>query len=399
MEEGVNMTVSRLCASLGIESYPEKFEELYEKIDKSCAIPYGEDYLASLESEYSLFGEHYGEVIDAYRELTLDRNLSLWCALAVNFVTGNAEKCEIRSLNFPKTEGSASDMMRLFVLASLVPSCAELYAAHGFSQKEILDILEVFKRCLALSKVALKRPGYKDSYYGWTLIYMFCEMFDYGSFNFQFVEIKDKIKLLKNKTTGECAFFFTEGRFHRDGKALGDAGFTDEEGAFDADFTESETEYTAHLIVNARVSKELSVLKKSEWETLVEDGDEALGLHIPSGVDFSKEAIDESLKTGLEIAKKRFPEYSPKIITCASWLLDPALRTLLGEGSRIVAFGERFIRCPGKASLGRSGFSFVFLGYSCPDSELPENTSLRRKLKKQYLDGGFTYGYRGFIVD
>ena len=393
------MTLTELCALLEIESYPEKFEELYQNLDKSSAIPYGEDYLESLQSEYSLFGEHYADVLDAYRALVADERLSLWCTLAVKFVTGNAKKSEIKSLKFPKAEGAGADMMRLFVLLPLVPGCAELYAAHGYSKQEILSVLEVVNRCLALSRVFLGRPGYKDSYYGWTLIYLFCEMFDYGSFNFQFVRFEEKIKLLKNKTTGECALFFTEGRFHRDGKTLGDAGFTDDEGAFDADFTETDTEYTAHLIVNARVSKELTVLKKSEWEVIIEEGDEALGLHIPSGVDFSKEAIDESLKIGREIAKKTFPEYSPKLITCGSWLLDPTLRTLLGDSSRIVAFAERFIRCPGKASSGRAGFSFVFRGYSCPDSELPEDTSLRRKMKNHYLGGGYTYGYRGFIVD
>ena len=57
-----------------------------------------------------------------------------------------------------------------------------------------------------------------------------------------------------------------------------------------------------------------------------------------------------------------------------------------------------FLRYPGGVSNGRGGFSFVFLGYE-ENADLPEDTSLRRKLKAHYLGGGNTYFVPGFIID
>jgi hypothetical protein len=100
------------------------------------------------------------------------------------------------------------------------------------------------------------------------------------------------------------------------------------------------------------------------------------------------------------MAKERFPERKPKIVYCNSWLLDPQLGELLGDESKIVAFGNRFMRFPYGEGNGRAGFSFVFLGYKEDDlASLPEDTGLRRKLKAFYLDGGNTAFVPGFMTD
>ena len=67
------------------------------------------------------------------------------------------------------------------------------------------------------------------------------------------------------------------------------------------------------------------------------------------------------------------------------------------EGSKIVAFGNRFNRYPGD-SKGKEVFSFVFTTPVDDWNDLPENTTLERNLKKLYLSCGFVHAFAGVIL-
>jgi len=124
-------------------------------------------------------------------------------------------------------------------------------------------------------------------------------------------------------------------------------------------------------------------------------GGEAFGLRAKA-----KNFSPEEMKEGIEFAKEKFPEHHPKIVFCSSWLLDPQLSELLGENSKIIGFANKFMRFSYAPRRGRMGFEFVFPGYSQDKlEELPENTSLRRKLKAFYLNGGSTVFVPGFMTD
>lgn len=390
------MNFKELAAFLGIEEYPEKMEEVYEKMDKSEAETFNESALRTLEDEYSIFGEHYENVLAGAKALFEDKELCLWCLTMCNFVKVTTKE-ESAKAPFPVKEGIAADMMRVFPLLALVPNAVKLFSAHGFSHDEIKGIFNVFKISLRLSGIAVNKPAFTSTYYGWTRVYLYCEMFDCGSFNFQFKKFADPVVLLKNKKSGEFAALITEGRFHKAGRTLGDVGYAEEDGAFDAEFSETDEAYIGREAINNVASGEKKTYKKSEWDCVLKAGDDVIGLHIPRNVDFSDEAIEKSFTDGARMALERFPEYNPKFLVCSSWLLDPGLEDLLGSESRIVKFGKRFLRYPPKAGNGRGGYSFVFLGYE-ENENLPEDTSLRRKLKAHYLSGGNTYFYPGIIT-
>ena len=69
---------------------------------------------------------------------------------------------------------------------------------------------------------------------------------------------------------------------------------------------------------------------------------------------------------------------------------------MTGEGSKLSGFANTFIRYPLKGK-GRNGFSNVFPGHRGPESDLPENTTLQRKIKALYLNGGHTWGAGGIV--
>lgn len=392
------MELKELAAKLEIEEYPEKFEEIYKNLGGDNTKFFDKEAFDKLEAEYKILDEYYDEVMAVAEELRADPELSMWASVVTEFVKG-ATREDTAKMPFPKRDSSANDMMTIFPLLALAPMTIEFYKSHGFSTEEIHGIFNVYRISLRLFKVANGRAGY-GGYYGWTRFYVYGDIYDYKTFNFQFKKLAAPVMLLRNRESGEFSVIMTEGQFHSSGLVLGAAGCEDEEGSFDAEFSETDEEWVAHEAVGGYVCRELSSFKKSEWECIVTPEDEVISLHIPRNVDFSAEAIDESIDVGLKMAKERFPEHKPKIVFCNSWLLDPQLAELLGDESKIVAYGNRFMRFPNGKGNGRAGFSFVFLGYDQEKlEELPEDTSLRRKLKAFWQNGGNIAFVPGFMTD
>jgi hypothetical protein len=393
------MTLKEIAKELGISEYPERLDEIYENKENLDYSFLDEKTLKEYNEEYNLFREFTDSVFRAASEIAKNEALSTYLVVVSEYVKTSPYPVGA-VVPFPTVDlGLATDMMRLFPLLSMIPDWARRYTEHGFCDEEIVDIFKVIHISLTLSKAALGRDGYADGYFDWTLIYALCEMFDYGSFNFQFVKLASPIIMLKNKNTGKHVLMMTDRVFHKDGRVLGSPGFCDEEGSFSADFIETDEAYIGHTACDSLVSSEVSTFKKDEWECVLKDGDDMLSVHIPRNTDLSPEAIWKSYEGGMKMARERFPEYNPKYLHCASWIIDAQLEKLLGEKSRNVGFGKTFLRFPLRSKRGRDGFVFVFLGHRGPESELPEDTSLRRKIKELYLNGGYTYASGGIVAD
>ena len=210
--------------------------------------------------------------------------------------------------------------------------------------------------------------------------------------------ISDDFALKQDGKVYGIAFVYEAYGLITNKKLLGDAGYTDEEGSFDCALVETDDEYIGYPAVNNVISSKKITVKKADYDGVLTKEDYVIGLHIPRNVDFSDEAIEASLRGAVPIIRERFPEWQPKMYFCSTWLNDPGLEALLGSESRIVKFGKRFLRYPGGAANGRGGYGFVFLGYE-ENEDLPEDTSLRRKLKAHYLNGGYTYFTPGIICD
>src|SRR5699024_8014369 len=82
-----------------------------------------------------------------------------------------------------------------------------------------------------------------------------------------------------------------------------------------------------------------------------------------------------------------FPAYEGVPFLCTSWLLSPALKECLPEGSRIRSFQDEYE----VTDVFPEPDSFLTWVYKRPDipvADLPEDTSLQRNLKKYLLAGG-----------
>jgi hypothetical protein len=393
------MKLCELAQKYGIEELPEWLSEYYDE-NAAPHFAFDRDFLLDVEERLGAFtSAHIDNVLSAAEDIKKDKDACAWLTAICKYLeTCDGDEARLTRKLIPANYAEVSELYPLFALVAMIPRMEAVYRAHGFDGEALRDNFRVFEISLRLSGIAQHKPAFTLTYYYWSMHYTLCEIFDYGSFNFQIKKLGNNVKLFRNKNTGEYVLFQTEGTMHREGKTLGDAGFTDEEGSFTCEFTETDDEYIGNPAVNNRISKERIAIKKADYVEVLNKDDEVIGLHIPRNVDFSPEAIEASLRGAVEIIKNQFPEWKPKMYVCSSWLLDPGLEDLLGSESRIVKFGKMFKRYPGGVSNGRGGYSFVFLGYE-ENEDLPEDTSLRRKLKAHYLSGGYTYFCPGIICD
>lgn len=134
-----------------------------------------------------------------------------------------------------------------------------------------------------------------------------------------------------------------------------------------------------------------------EYEFKNRDGEPMISIHIPSDTVFSESNLDETFKAAKRFIAKFYPEHSNDRFYCESWIMAPKLRELLPETSGIIRFQNRF------ASIEESlppdcCLKWVFhCSDETPLGELPEDTSLQRKIKKLMIAGGHLYGGFGVL--
>lgn len=116
--------------------------------------------------------------------------------------------------------------------------------------------------------------------------------------------------------------------------------------------------------------------------------DGTIALHIPSDADLTEEAVNRSLRRAKQFAGEQYPAYCNSHRTCRSWLLSPALLTLLDENTNIVRFQKRFAI----QHFDESNKEFIGWLFHAPvntlHKDLCEDTSLQRKAKALLLNGG-----------
>ncbi|RCW63945.1 acyltransferase domain-containing protein [Saliterribacillus persicus] len=134
-----------------------------------------------------------------------------------------------------------------------------------------------------------------------------------------------------------------------------------------------------------------------EYEMMTKDDKKVINIHIPSDVNLTSSNLKKSYLDAREFFEKFFPEYANVEMICGSWLLAPALKSLLLEGSRILEFQKSFV-VTGKEDNTQGILDWVYGRRDLPFENLPEETSLQRKLKKYLLDGGKVDWTNGTLV-
>lgn len=388
------MELAQIALSLGIAKYPPALDEVYAA--GNLFDPCDQQLLKELEAEFGIFEGYYAAMEQAMEEIPADEHRYIWAKVVATYIR-TAPVQLASKIPMPASNGTvAGDLLPMVILLPLIPSAVESYRRMGFPQEDIQKMMCAFRKGIAIVARSVGRPAVNQLYYWWLCLYAKASIFHCGDFQFELRQLPNEAIFLRNKADGCLAAVMTAGRFHKSGMVLGSGGYLDEEGAFDAQFRETENAWYGSLATERAIGRQEVCFPKDAWEVALKPGDWVLSMHIARGANLREEAVDAAINQAKIIAGRCYPQWVSNGFYCRSWLLDPLLGDILGEGSRIFQFANRFTRLPIKSS-GRAGFGYVFPA-DVADADLPEDTTLRRGLKQHYLSGGFVMDRAGAFI-
>ena len=109
--------------------------------------------------------------------------------------------------------------------------------------------------------------------------------------------------------------------------------------------------------------------------------------------------MKKSYEDAREFFETYIPEYAKADMVCCSWLLSPVLEKMLPSDSNIRNFRKSFDIVE-VYNNSNEGIRWIYGREDLPIEELPEDTSLQKKMKKHLLDGNCTgsgYGILNFF--
>ena len=385
---------------LRLGEYPALLEEIFESQKRSDAPACDLNLIDTLQQEHGLFGKYYDLVKKAAEGINADADMNLWVRAAAEYCLRSDSYTMAKKLPVPVRDGSLElDFMMMCVMLPRIPLGFKRLTDHGFTKEELWDMEYAFISGMSIVEEQSGRPGIDGVYYGWLFLYLQGNIFRVDTMQFELRNLPGNVLWLKNKETGHITPVMVKGTFHRSGvMPLGSLCYEDPEGAFKAEGGEDAENFYGHGYVDWTVSRQMQTYPKALWECVGRPGEACLGIHIPKGTDISGDITMRNCRAALKIRNERFPELPPvKAVFGTSWLLNPRLKPLQKSHSRITQFAECFVRYPDKDVDAGSVFSFVFVRKPEDLNDLPEDTSLRRALKKIYLDGDGIHRYHGAI--
>lgn len=398
------LTIEELASSLGLPPFPDKYKEFFGEVmqdfDRNGCIYTKPEYYEKLHQKYGVLQTYLDLYKKAATEIGKDENLSRFLALLCRALRDpNFRNGSCGPLVLPQKECNFSyEMLPALAAASEVELSYKLLKNRHLPEDILQDTLRLPEN--GISSFSLRhnnRPGY--AFLDWFQLAIDGKLFQLGRLQYEiYCEFEGKAYIFRNKSGEEIALAHNLA-LHKSGIALGSKHFEDDTDSWVANVQETSTSWEGYP-VNERgfVQNKVVSLPKNEWELILSPGDPVISIHIPATGSLNPELVDESLEKAVIFFRQYYPDYKYKAFVCYSWLMDPQLVDLLGPEKNISRFCNRFRKITQKSS-GNSIFKFVFMK---PDmnfvfSELPENTSLERAIKKHYENGKAIYGGVGYF--
>lgn len=289
-----------------------------------------------------------------------------------------------------KTEGSVLGGTQAGMAALLILSGAShleaLYREKGLPRQVLPDSLKDLSIWMDDHFESTGGTGVTEV--GWLLRTMRGNIFRLGRLQFVQEPLRENVVVLKRKCDGAAVLFFHEPvQLREDGQVDGTNSVFSEH-TFQSSFTEDETCFSGTpvhpdgYVLNKRVR-----LDKREWEAFVRPGAGSLGVHIPKDGKMEIDMCRESFEAAVRFFPRYFPGRPIGVFTVDTWFLDAQLRQILPPESNIVRFQKEFYAYPVLADE-KFTYSRVFGNPVVDIASVPEDTALRRSIKRFVLSGG-----------
>lgn len=393
------MELREIAQSIGIGEYPQELDTVWQNLPEDNAPACDLSYIDQLQTDYDTFGAYYSLVRETAIAINRDPLRSMWIKTALAYAKVH-DAPEASRIPTPQQDGTAiADLLPLYILIGLAPEGIKELRNRGFSEVEIGRLMHRFWDGMDINRSVHGAPAINTRYFHWLMKFVKAQIFELETLQFELKKASDAAVYLRHKASGKIYPFINQGMIHRSGEhMLGSAGYEDAEGAVEAKFYEDADNFYGYGCFDCKIDTTLKSYPKSEWEAYLRPGDDMLSFHIPRGSDISPETVRQQFEMGKKIARERFPEHKGFDIYGSSWILDPSLNEIIRPESKIAQLMKLFCRYPVKSDSD-SIFLFVFDGKPADLNDLPEDSSLRRGLKKMYLEGRYNHIYAGIVSE
>lgn len=393
------MELRQIADAIGIGAYMPELDDVYATLPKTDAPACDLEVIDKLQADYNTFGEFYELVRAVAIQINGDKNRSTWIKTASAFAKDHPRK-QVNQIPVPAADGTVvTALLPLYILISMLPSAVEEYRRRGFSEKEIGLVMHRIWDGIRIVKRKTGMPGIDKTYFTWQTLFAKARIFELEEgLQFELKKVQNAATYIRNKETGQIVPIINQGMVHRSGlNMLGSIGFEDAQDAFEAVFAEDDENIYGHGCYDCKIDTEKKAYPKSQWEVYLRPGDDFISFHIPEGADISLDTVIPQFKKARRIVAQRYPEHKGQDIYGSSWILDPSLNEIVKPDSKIAQLMTLFTVYPIQSD-GDSVFSFVFERKPQNLEDLPEDSSLRRGLKKMYLEGRYNHIYAGIVT-
>ena len=403
------MKKEELLSALNIESVTDLFDEVYGKAVAEYAergvFFLTEDFLSDIQEKYHPFYKYYDFVKEMRARVAAKPVLCIFSLTLYKMLELNRDRGNELIRMFPRkplevTEDEVDfEFTGFFAQLAFAPEMADFYISRGlpkvYFSETLTDMFEVSG--IYAYSLTVDRLGYNNiTYFWWNQYYINHKIVRIGQLNFEIDRMFGENCIALRSDKGEYKLLAYNKGVTETGQVLGTLG--DEKQAFFADFAETEDAYEGYEIDTdaALITTRRLTLPKKEWTVAIRPGDNFLNVHIPRSGKIDRESNLFAYREALRLHRIMFPDRDFKAIGCSSWLVSPKLGELLPETSNIVAFMSGYRKYPVKTQ-GQAVFGFLFTKKVQRYEDLPEDTSLRRAVKKLYMDGGAVIEAAGLI--
>lgn len=396
---------------LGIKIESPYWDEAYEKAISEPLVPewLTEDYIKGIHEKYGYFKQNIDVILSAVPYIVEVPELCILAKTLYHILDTKKKYSEaFTAFEVPKApEGCENSLgydcvCGFPILAHLMPSRKEL-EAKGIEESIISESLKTLDELFTYSYEETGKRCFTKQFFEFYGNAIYKDTFVLGRLRFEICENLKRPAWIFENGNGEQKVLMCDCTIHKSGNILGAYGCEDEDGSYEAMFTETETEYIGYAVnEDTRLcEKELTHLDKSEWTTVYTPGDCGLKVHIPYGERLTKEACEDSYARAREFFTKYFPEIKFQGFHLFCWMLSPDLRDILPSESGIIQFQNKYTVFPAKDN-GVDTIMYVFSVKeqnvrSTDISTLPEDNSLRRGIKKNLLEGKIFHQCYGFF--
>lgn len=396
---------------LNIKVESPYWDEAYKKALSEPGVPdwLTEGFIRKLNDDYDVVPKSFDMLLEALPLVVAVPELCLLAKTLYHILMHKVSYSKaFTCFEFPKAPENVTntlgyDCFSIFPILAHIPFSWDELKARGIDDVICRDSLRWVDGYFEGTSRKSGKVAFAESSFPLYSLAIYVFNLYIGRLRFEIHKNSDRPMRMFQNEAGALCLLADGAMIHKSGHILGSFSCEDEEGAYPADFVETEDAYEGYTVdADTRLYiKERVRLLKSEWKQVFATGDTVVKVHIPYGGKMTKEMCEDAYAKARDIFTRCYPEHNFAGFQIGCWMLSPVLLDILSPESNIIAFQKNYTVYPIQNNA-MDAFLYVYGIDSGKASDvvladLPEDNSMRRGIKKKALEGKYIHQFGGYM--